>query len=203
MKKILAILIICTGLCLLYISIAFCQYWTALPPYNTLWPLWSPILSPLDPATGLNTPIVGSLTSATELPLQPGLTWNPALPYPWLLYNSPVGMLYYDAMFGLNAWPPSSLINLMTGAPSPLLLPTGYGGLPPTDTAWILNTIPGANSLYTTSYPYFAYIGTLSLPLTVNLPPINALNIASYLAMLPVPPVFAPPVLSASAILGL
>jgi len=202
LEKILVIFILCTIFCLLYASIALCQYWTAIPPYNTLWPLWSQVLSPLNPATGLYTPIVGSLTSATELPLQPGLTWNPALPYPWLLYNSPVGMLYYDVMFGLNAWPPSSLVDPMTGAPVPLLLPTGYSGLPPTDPAWILNTIPGANNLYATSYPYFSYIGSLSLPLIFNLPPITALNIASYLAMLPVPPVPVPPVLSASAILG-
>ena len=173
-----------------------------MPPYNTLWPLWSQALSPLDPATGLYTPTIGSLVPTTQLPVQPGLTWNPALPYPWLLYNSPVGMLYYDVMYGLNVWPPANLVDPMTGAPAPVLLPAGYSGLPPTDPTWILNTLPGANELYTTSYPYFSYIGTLSLPLILNLPPITALNITNYLTMLPVPPVLVPPVLSASAILG-
>ncbi|MEW5802831.1 MAG: hypothetical protein AB1847_12095 [bacterium] len=27
--------------------------WTALPPYNTLWPLWSPVLSPVDSSHGV------------------------------------------------------------------------------------------------------------------------------------------------------
>lgn len=49
LEKILFFLIICTLFCLLYVSIALCQYWTVMPPYNTLWPLWSQALSPLPP----------------------------------------------------------------------------------------------------------------------------------------------------------
>ena len=71
------------------VPITHCQQWTALPPYNTLWPLWSPALSPLDPDTNLLTPIVTNLSPSTFLPVQPGLTWDPDLPYPFLLYNSP------------------------------------------------------------------------------------------------------------------
>ncbi|MGA1865209.1 MAG: hypothetical protein ACMUHX_09120, partial [bacterium] len=28
------------------------QYWALMPPYNVLWPLWSPALSPINPLTG-------------------------------------------------------------------------------------------------------------------------------------------------------
>ena len=65
------------------------QTWTPLPPYNTLWPLWSPALSPADPITQVPTPIVNALSPSTVLPVQPGLTWNPYLSYPYMLYNTP------------------------------------------------------------------------------------------------------------------
>ena len=55
-------------LILLYLglsSVAQAQYWAALPPYNTLWPLWSPALSPVDSGTGLAVPIVDSLSPDT------------------------------------------------------------------------------------------------------------------------------------------
>jgi hypothetical protein len=70
------------------------QYWAAIPPYNTLWPLWSPVLSTVSPKTGIGTPIVTSLTTKTTLPVQPGLTWDPSFGYPWLLYNSTIGLAY-------------------------------------------------------------------------------------------------------------
>ena len=47
--------------------------WVALPPYNVMWPLWSPALSPISPITGLTTPLLTSLTRNTVLPVQPGL----------------------------------------------------------------------------------------------------------------------------------
>jgi hypothetical protein len=79
------------------------QNWTALPPYNTLWPLWSPLLSPTNATTGLPTPLVTSLTPRTVLPVQPGLTWHPSLRNPWLLYNTPLGMAYYDPCLALTS----------------------------------------------------------------------------------------------------
>ena len=204
LKKNILILIICLTFSLVFSSMAICQYWVAMPPYNTLWPLWSQVLSPMNPTTGLPTPIVSSLEPSTVLPVQPALTWNPALPYPWLLYNTPLGMIYYDVMFGINTWPHSSLTNPMTGGPLPISLPLNYAGLPPTDSTWILNTIPLANQLYQASYPYYNFLGTLSLPATINLPPITSFTLDTYLAMLPITtPVAIPSVLNAAAILGL
>ncbi|MBN2372304.1 hypothetical protein JXL19_00760 [bacterium] len=184
---------------------AVCQNWSALPPYNTLWPLWSPILSPVDITTGLPSPIVSSLETSTVLPVQPGLTWNPALPYPWLLYNTPLGMIYYDAMFGVNTWPPFSLVNTMTGGPLPITLPIDYGSLLATDPAWIYANVPTANGLYNQVYPYYAYLSTLGLSNPFLLPSITPLNIASKLTMLTLVgyvPTAVPSVVGASAILG-
>ncbi|MCL6583572.1 MAG: hypothetical protein K6U11_08025 [bacterium] len=124
--------------------------WAALPPYNTLWPLWSPALSPINPATGLPTPIVSNLAPSTVLPVQPGLTWDPAKLYPWLLYNTPLGMAYYDPLFGINLWPPSYLTL------GPISLPPNYANLPPTSTIWLNTYVPIANALYLKSLPKFA-----------------------------------------------
>ncbi len=67
---------------LLLISSSMVQArWTALPPYNTLWPLWSSPLSPTD-----------SLTRVV-LPVQPGLTWDKGktylyvTPFPYLMIS--------------------------------------------------------------------------------------------------------------------
>ena len=51
------------------------QNWQAIPPYNILWPLFSPTLSPS--VGGVPTPLLTSLTSDTILPMQPILGWNP------------------------------------------------------------------------------------------------------------------------------
>ena len=111
------------------------QYWTALPPYNLLWPLWSPALSPVDAVTGLATPLVTSLSTATILPAQPALAWNPAQEYPWLFFNTPAiaggGLTFFDPIWGLNPFPPASLLDA-AGLPLPLTLPVGFGALPPT-----------------------------------------------------------------------
>ena len=37
---------------------AYATYWTALPPYNFLWPLWSPALSPTDAAHIIALPLL-------------------------------------------------------------------------------------------------------------------------------------------------
>ncbi|MEW6382028.1 MAG: hypothetical protein AB1611_20830 [bacterium] len=122
------------------------QYWAALPPYNTLWPLWSPLLSPIDSATGLPTPIVTSLTTSTKLSVQPGLTWDPYAPYPYLLYCSPLGMAYFDPYWkSVSFWPPSYLKNAV-GLPSPLTLPAAYELLPPPNPSFLLTYVPLANT---------------------------------------------------------
>lgn len=131
--------------------------WWPLPPYNTLWPLWSPSLSPPN-ALGIPIPIVNSLTTDTILPVQPGLTWDPNLKYPWLLYNTPVGMVYYDPIFGIDLWPPDYLYNSLLGVPLPinLSLIKGWSLLLPTSTAWLATNVPVGNNTYYTSYPQFA-----------------------------------------------
>lgn len=134
--------------------------WTALPPYNTLWPLWSPALSPavgpIDPLTGIAAPVplVSSLTTNTVLPLQPGLTLDPRVDYPYLLYNTPVGMAYYDPFWGVNLWPPKNLLDPILGTPLPidLSLFAGWSTISPTSSTWLVNTLPVANSAYYNAY---------------------------------------------------
>lgn len=169
-------------------------YWINLPPYNTLWPLWAPPLSPINPLTGLPTPIVSQLNPSTVLPVQPGLTWDPSLDYPWLLYNTPIGMAYYDPFYGVNTWPPSYLKNPITGLPAPidLSLVAGWSALSPTSTTWLLGNVPIANNAFINSYAAYAVAyetlagGTLaSLPLIAALvnppPPLQSLLTPSLL----------------------
>jgi len=129
------------------------QLWQALPPYNVLWPLWSPVLSPPDPVTGLPTPLVTELTKNTLLPVQPALVWNPDLPYYNFIYNyiSPYGgppvVKYVDltqsAVLGtwngaiFQDWPPSYLLQTIEPYPGIFItipyaipLPAGYENLP-------------------------------------------------------------------------
>ncbi|MGA1841660.1 MAG: hypothetical protein ACMUIU_13640 [bacterium] len=77
MKNRAFIIIVCLTFVFLAYSFSYAQYWVALPPYNLLWPLWSPVLSPPDPITGLSIPLTTELTGSTILPVQPGLAWNP------------------------------------------------------------------------------------------------------------------------------
>jgi hypothetical protein len=133
-------------------------YWTPLAPYNTLWPLWSPPLSPNNPLTGLPTPIVSNLKPSTVLPVQPGLTWDPRQDYPWLLYNTPIGMAYYDPLYGVNTWPPKYLQDPITSLPAPinLSLIKGWSLLLPTSTAWLSANVPVANNSFINAYPSYA-----------------------------------------------
>ena len=109
--------------------------WAQLPPYNLLWPLWSPVLSPPDPVTGLPTPLVSSVSNSTILPVQPALFWDPSRTYPFFLYNIPLlwggGLSYFDAFYGLNPWPPSYLLDA-TGLPLPISPAAGFAALSPT-----------------------------------------------------------------------
>jgi hypothetical protein len=160
-KKLARILFVMTGLValsLIYSPISQAQNWAALPPYNTLWPLWSPALAPVDPITGMPVPIVSELIPSTVLPVQPGLTWDPSAVNPWLLYNTPVGMAYYDPIGGVNLWPPSYLRDT-SGSPLPLTLPFNYAFLPPITSSWLGTNIPLGNAAF------FSYLMTLSGPL--------------------------------------
>lgn len=126
---------------IVFFTYAQADYWVALPPYNVLWPLWSPALSPVDPITGLPTPLVSTLTQNTVLPVQPAMVWDPAspevnnAPYPWLLYNTPLalggGLLYWDQFYGINPWPPNYMLDPLTSAPVPISLPLSYWLLKP------------------------------------------------------------------------
>jgi len=135
--------------------------WAALPPYNVLWPLWSPALSPG------GTPLVTSLTKNTVLPVQPALAWDPLQPAgtgkPWALYNTPTafggGLLFFDLYYGLNPWPPSYMVDPVTGAPKPITLPIGWSVLLPTPLKGFEYFIPLANAIY--SYQYGVPIASL------------------------------------------
>jgi len=146
------------GVLLVSSTVVRAQNWTKLAPYNTLWPLWSPPLSPINPLTGLPTPVVSNLKPSTVLPVQPGLTWDPRQDHPWLLYNTPIGMSYYDPLYGVNTWPPQYLKDFVTGLPAPinLSLILGWSNLLPTSTAWVNTNLPIANNAYISAYPAYA-----------------------------------------------
>jgi hypothetical protein len=74
MKNRAFIIAVCLTFVLLAYSVSFAQYWALLPPYNLLWPLWSPVLSPPDPLTGTPTPIITELSATTVLPMQPTIS---------------------------------------------------------------------------------------------------------------------------------
>lgn len=165
--------------------------WVAMPPYNTLWPLWSNVLSPFDAVTGLPTPIITSLAPSAVLSVEPGLTWDPSLAYPWLLYNTPQGMAYFDPIYGIDFWPASSLLD-SAGAPLPITLPVDYNLLPPTDTLWLQQNVLLANSYFVQSYSNLVFS-------VATLPPALAAAVA---AGIPIPPTYATTLFPAPAING-
>ena len=154
------------------------QYWTLMPPYNVLWPLYSTPLSPIDPVTGLPTPIVSELTANTILPVQPGIAWDPCQPTPWLLYNRPPsfggGLLWFDWQYGLNPWPPSYLKDPITGAPAPITWLGTWTTLEPWDAHHFEFYIPLANATYALAYGLFGqpYLDLLTAAQLFGLPPI-------------------------------
>ncbi|MGA1826589.1 MAG: hypothetical protein ACMUIP_18195 [bacterium] len=193
MKKIFKITLLFSLLLLIgvlvYSPIAQAQNWVELPPYNTLWPLWSPALSPIDDITGLPTPIVSSLAFDTVLPVMPGLTWDPSMPYPWLLYNTIGGLAYFDPLAGINPWPAPSLLD-DAGLPAPLALPPEFALLPPTDITWLANNIPIANFTFLFSFPPQVTMPpptAVAPPLSALLTPIDIIGAGAAL-----PPAFAP-----------
>ncbi|MGA1870798.1 MAG: hypothetical protein ACMUJM_19865 [bacterium] len=147
------------------------QYWANMPPYNLLWPLWSPPLSPLDPLTKVPTPLVTWLDKDTILPVQPALIWdNVAFPKgpPWLLYNIPAtaggGMVYWDLIYGINPFPPSYLLT-PSGFPIPNILESDFSYLLPTKTKHFASWVQVANLLYATIYgvPFTGLIGAADI----------------------------------------
>lgn len=199
----------------LFIYFIFCilsfkaeaQLWEAIPPYNVLWPLWSPILSPPDAVSGKPTPLVDYLDKTTLLPVQPAFIWNPDLPYFNVLYNSPpstVGSysaptLYYNDPTTsrllpydynvLRPWPPSYLLETtyvygvpVTG-PVALTLPLGYENLLSFDPlAWLNFVIPLLNYAWQTRFSiYNPYLLTAA-----DLYPADWIYVATYTAPLTV-----------------
>lgn len=162
LKKLL-IMALAILLGIMVFSYAQADYWIALPPYNVLWPLWSPALSPQDPITGLPAPLVNVLTGHTILPVQPAMVWDPATPevnnapYPWLLYNMPIqfggGLLMWDQFYGMRPFPPEYMTDPLTGAPLPITLPLSYWLLGPIDfdEIWAYNYWLG-NATYSNTY---------------------------------------------------
>lgn len=169
-KSFLLILTLIMILGLMITSSVQAQDWAIMPPYNLLWPLWSEAYSPISPATGLPTPLLSEVTSSTILPVQPTYLFNPngfELPMgyvnPWLLYNSPTGVIYYDVFFGINPFPPPDLQNPVTGAPVPIALPLNWSliEIPPLSLA--LYTIELGNLSYMIAYGNDLGVNPLSL----------------------------------------
>ncbi|MGA1875084.1 MAG: hypothetical protein ACMUIA_05725 [bacterium] len=162
------------------VTSARAQYWQALPPYNVLWPLWSTVYSPVDPGTGLSTPLVTELSSDTVLPVQPSLVWDPAMEFPFLLYNVPAdlggGLMYFTPFYGLNFWPTSYLVDPLTDSPMPITLPLGYESLSPTDILAIRTFYNAANTTYAIIYPPaqfgYSYFDFLTPAEVWGLPPL-------------------------------
>ncbi|MGA1844828.1 MAG: hypothetical protein ACMUIS_09745 [bacterium] len=152
-RKMLFFCFIISTCFLVVVPSAQSQNWASLPPYNILWPLWSPILSPVNATTQLPTPIVSSLNRFTLLPYQPAIAWDPYMPYPWFLYNSPFGIVYYDVLQdALSMWPPLHLINPFTFEPLPIALPSNYSAFPPVSSIFLSEYVPLANEAFTDQY---------------------------------------------------
>ncbi|MGA1867937.1 MAG: hypothetical protein ACMUJM_05245 [bacterium] len=161
------------------------QYWAALPPYNVLWPLYSPVLSPLvgpvDPLTGLAAPVplVSELTASTILPVQPAIAWDPCQPAPWALFNTPptisTGLLFFDQAYGLNTWPPPYLQDPITGAPNPITYLLSLTLIAPVDIGHLEYLIPLANITYAQTFGLngAAVLDLLSAADIWGLPPIT------------------------------
>jgi hypothetical protein len=152
------------------------QNWQALPPYNILWPLWSPALSPPDPITGVPSPLITELTSSTILPVQPALGLNPnayswpmSIVMPWFFFNGPFGVEFFDVLYGLNPWPPPSFLDAATGAPIPITLPLLFSLSPLPDLKETQYIHELANLTYLIAYGDMLNIDPASLLTFVNI----------------------------------
>ena len=157
-------LVIIVAIIFLYAPLIQAQNtWYALPPYNLLWPLWSPPLVTdfnWDPLVLLGTtPIITELTRNTVLPVQPAIIWDPVLnpkgPI-WFLYNIPPafggGLTFFEDLYGFMPFPPSYLLDSATGVPAPIPLPLGFSTLLPTGLKHLAPTIDLANLTYSFLY---------------------------------------------------
>ena len=163
-------------------STAQAQNWASLPPYNIMWPLWSPPLVTdfnWDPLVLRGTiPIITELSRNTILPVQPVLGWDPTQPKPWAIYNIPLafggGLAYFDDIYGLNTWPPPYLLDPTTGTPAPLTLPLGWSLYLPTDLGHWQYFIPLANLIFSMTYNLTTpeFLGLLSAAQLWGLPPL-------------------------------
>jgi hypothetical protein len=114
-----------------------------------------------------------SLESSTVLTVEPVLVWNPSKEYPWLLYNTPIGMVYFDLLHGVNFWPPDNLRDQM-GNPREIQLPNSYDTLPPTDPEYLEKNVLFANSYF--KQVYRSLLERENFPLLIN-----TLDILSFL----------------------
>lgn len=183
-KKYFGLFIVLTVLLGMASSQIFAQGWQALPPYNVLWPLWSPVLSPVDPVSGVPTPLLTSLTKDTILPVEPAIVWDPSLPFFYLLYNDiswgEPALKYFDPTWGIFNyydpffnWPPEYLTTLYdTGTtyitiPDPIILPAGYQTLFTFDPLqWLNFWVP----LINTEYQYYYGLNPSLLPASSLIP---------------------------------
>lgn len=152
--------------CLIFASPAKTQLWQAMPPYNVLWPLFSPALSSVNPYTGLTTPNISYLDTYTNLPQEPSFVWDTNLPYFYTLYNDPSGrVVYYDpigllngtTLSGFSYWPPSAYITPW-GTPDPITLPLNYRNLISFDPTFALEYwVPITNQAWATTWGYYPW----------------------------------------------
>lgn len=160
-RLLLGALVLGLAVCFIMASSATAQYWQNLPPYNVLWPLWTEALSPVNPLTGVPTPLVTTLTSSTVLPVTPSFIWDVEDDHPWFLYNAPPilgGSLYFfDPLTGFNTFPPPDHL-LPGGGIFANPLPLGYEYLiPPFEHVDLLTLI--ANNAYTAAFG--SYVGAI------------------------------------------
>jgi len=111
-------LVILTAILLSFTTSIQAQFLPALPPYNLLWPIWTPVVAPpgalpviddpelwtalppynvlwplwsqdLSPVSdGVPTPLISDLTRDTVLPVQPAIVWDPD-GLALIIYNKP------------------------------------------------------------------------------------------------------------------
>ncbi len=163
-------LFIFVSLLLIRSPVVQAQNWVPIPPYNLLWPLWSPALSPVSPVTGVPTPLVSTVTNDTFLPKEPVLLWDPVLRgFPYVVYNIPQpggqGLVYFDQYFGINPWPPSYLLD-PSGLPNPIALPAGFGALSPIILDPFADFVAIANLYFLAAYPQGLFATAVSNLLT-------------------------------------
>lgn len=168
-------------LLILIISIIFfmnssvsAQWWESIPPYNLLWPLFVPELSPVDALSGLPTPIVNTLQRDTVLPKWPVWVWNPNRSYPYFLFNGPwtSNLQFYDYYSGFHPFPDPTNVTI-----PPITLPANWPfAVPPfsqVDFAIMANTATltyVVEALYKNILLYDPLTLTLGTPLTPAAP---------------------------------